>query len=112
MGAAHKMDIILPRLARRELSATGFLALALISVAARGATGSDSSSPQAGTTQDSVGLEEIVVTARLRNESLMTVPDTVTVFSQADIDQFQLTRIDDFFLRTSNVKLIQEQDMA
>jgi iron complex outermembrane receptor protein len=61
---------------------------------------------------DTIGLEEIVVTARLRAENIMTVPDTVKAFSSTEITERQLTQLSDFLALTPNAKIIVEQDMA
>lgn len=55
---------------------------------------------------------EILVTARLRSESLAEVPDTITAFSAATIENRQLTRLSDFLTLTPNAKIIQENDSA
>jgi len=58
------------------------------------------------------GLEEIVVTARRREENVMRVPDTISVLSSAEIDNLRLTEIGDFLALTPNVKMLEEQDAA
>src|SRR5262249_20779448 len=70
---------------------------------------------RADTTADSPeenALQEVVVTARLRSESLMKVPDTIKVFSPAEIADRQLVQLDDFIHLTPNAKIIREQDIA
>src|ERR1700692_4125767 len=59
---------------------------------------------------DTIGLEEIVVTARLRAENIMTVPDTVKAFSSTEITERQLSQLSDFLALTPNAKIIVEQD--
>jgi iron complex outermembrane receptor protein len=51
---------------------------------------SDQPAASAGT-----GLEEIVVTARRREERVQTVPLAVTVFNQAAIEQYQIAQVHD-----------------
>ena len=63
-------------------------------------------------TRDSEELTEIVVTARLRAESLMRVPESVIAFSADEITNRQLTQISDYFALTSNARIIREQDIA
>lgn len=58
----------------------------------------------------SVGIGEIVVTARKRAENLQNVPDSITAFSAEAIDQLRLQRIDDFLALTSNVRITNDQD--
>ncbi len=48
-------------------------------------------------------LEEVVVTARKRAESLLEVPVTVTAFSEAEIGRAGIERPSDFLLLTPNV---------
>src|SRR5262249_6999846 len=70
---------------------------------------------RADTTADSPeenALQEVVVTARLRSESLMKVPDTIKVFSPAEIADRQLVQLDDFIHLPPNAKIIREQDIA
>jgi iron complex outermembrane recepter protein len=61
---------------------------------------------------NSGGLQEVVVTARKREENVMRVPDTISVFSSKDIDNLRLNEISDFLALTPNVKIIEEQDSA
>ena len=49
---------------------------------------------QAGATQD-LALEEIVVSARKRQESLQEIPIAVDVFGQAELQQYAITRVED-----------------
>jgi iron complex outermembrane receptor protein len=50
--------------------------------------------PAAATDQRSGGLEEIVVTARKREESLQIAPVSVSATSGATLEQAQITRLD------------------
>jgi iron complex outermembrane receptor protein len=50
---------------------------------------------QTATAQRSVGIEEIVVTARKREESLLDIPLTVTAFSAAEIEASAMNSIRD-----------------
>lgn len=58
------------------------------------------------------GVEEVVVTARLRSENLMQVPDSITAFSADQIATRQLFQLTDFLALTPNAKMIREQDTA
>ena len=53
-------------------------------------------------------LEEVVVTARRRVESLQDVPISVTAFSAESIKQNNIQGVDDFFARTPNVSYVTE----
>jgi iron complex outermembrane recepter protein len=61
---------------------------------------------------DSEELSEVVVTARLRSENLMRVPDSIVAFSADDIANRQLTQISDYFAQTPNARITREQDIA
>lgn len=51
-------------------------------------------------------LEEIVVTARARSESLQDVPATITAFSQDQIEKMGVQRAEDFVYMTPGVTLV------
>lgn len=50
-----------------------------------------------------VTLEEVVVTARKRTESLQDVPVSITAFTAADLQRINAESIDDILLRTPNL---------
>ncbi|MPT48407.1 MAG: TonB-dependent receptor [Sphingobium sp.] len=52
----------------------------------------------------------IIVTARGREEAAIAVPDSITVFTQADIAARKLTSLDDFIDATPGIFLINDQD--
>jgi iron complex outermembrane receptor protein len=51
-------------------------------------------------------LEEIVVTARARSESLQDVPATITAFSESQIENMGVQRAEDFIYMTPGVTLV------
>ncbi len=51
-------------------------------------------------------LEEIVVTARARSESLQDVPATITAFSEGQIENMGVQRAEDFIYMTPGVTLV------
>lgn len=55
---------------------------------------------------------DIIVTARLRSESLNTVPDSITAFSATTIAERGLTDISDYLALMPNTKIVQEQDLG
>src|SRR5262252_8645594 len=57
-------------------------------------------------------LEEVVVTARKRDESLHDVPVTVNAFSSAEIEAAGIERPQDFVALTPNVTLVQTQNQG
>ncbi len=53
-------------------------------------------------------IEEVVVTARKREESLMNIPDAITVFSDAVIETANISSIRDFADLTPNLTIIDQ----
>ncbi|HEY8508257.1 MAG TPA: TonB-dependent receptor, partial [Steroidobacteraceae bacterium] len=58
------------------------------------------------------GLEEIVVTARKRDESLFDVPVAVNAFSREEIESAGIVRPQDFIALTPNMTMIQTQNQG
>jgi len=63
-------------------------------------------------TASSDALEEIVVTARKRDESLHDVPVAVNAFSAAEIQSAGIERPQDFIALTPNVTMVQTQNQG
>jgi len=61
---------------------------------------------------ESMGLEEIVVTARKRDESLQDVPVAISAFSAAEIESAGITRPQDFIALTPNMQMVQTQNQG
>lgn len=59
---------------------------------------------------ESTGIEEIIVTARGRSENLLRVPDSVSVFSRADLEKHQVINFEDVAMYTPGVFVINDQD--
>jgi iron complex outermembrane receptor protein len=57
-------------------------------------------------------LEEVVVTARKRDESLHDVPVAVSAFSAAEIEAAGITRPQDFIALTPNMTMVQTQNQG
>jgi iron complex outermembrane receptor protein len=70
--------------------------------------------PQAAPAQSGAtpGLEEIVVTARRRDESLHNVPVSVNAFSSAEIEAAGIERPQDFIALTPNMTMVQTQNQG
>jgi len=68
--------------------------------------------PQPAPAQTGEGLEEIVVTARRRDESLHNVPVAVNAFSAAEIEAAGIQRPQDFIALTPNMTLVQTQNQG
>jgi iron complex outermembrane receptor protein len=59
-----------------------------------------------------LGLEEIIVTARKRDEALQNVPVSITAFNAAEIASAGITRPQDFVALTPNMQLVQTQNQG
>src|SRR5882762_7587450 len=55
-------------------------------------------------------LEEIVVTARKREETIQSIPETVTALSRETIDEAHITRPDDIGILVSNLNIVTRSD--
>ncbi len=73
------------------------LALLLLAPAAPALLYSESAAAQ---------LEEVVVTARAREESLQDVPASITAFTENDIENMGVQRAEDFIYQTPGVTLV------
>ncbi|MEH6590966.1 MAG: TonB-dependent receptor [Halioglobus sp.] len=62
--------------------------------------------PQFASAQDRLVLEEVVVTARKRQESLQQVPIAVTAFTETQIQRAGIQRPGDFIALTPNVTMV------
>jgi len=74
------------------LSATASLGLLASVGTAPSAKAQNGDQSQAGPS----GIEEVVVTARRREEKIQTVPEAITAFSQKDLETRHITQIEDF----------------
>jgi iron complex outermembrane recepter protein len=82
-------------------------------VVAGGAAFAPLVTPQVGAqTQSADQLEEIVVTARKRNEALLDVPVAVNAFSEEDIESAGIVRPQDFIALTPNMTMVQTQNQG
>jgi iron complex outermembrane receptor protein len=61
---------------------------------------------------EALGLEEIVVTARKRDESLQEVPVAISAFSAEEIESAGITRPQDFIALTPNMQMVQTQNQG
>lgn len=68
--------------------------------------------PDPAVAQGEVTLEEVVVTARKRDESLHDVPVAVNAFSAAEIEAAGITRPQDFIALTPNMTMVQTQNQG
>ena len=57
-------------------------------------------------------LEEVIVTARQREESLQDVPVTVTAFTQTDIERQGIERAEDFIALTPGVSMVDSAEVG
>ena len=57
-------------------------------------------------------LEEVVVTARARTESLQDVPATVTAFTEGQIENMGIARAEDFVYMTPGVTFVNSVEVG
>jgi iron complex outermembrane receptor protein len=88
-----------------KASIAGLIGLIMGAVAAVPASSADSSAGNDGT-----ALEEIVVTARKRDESFRDVPMTVSVFTEQTIQAAGIQKPADFMARVPNMTLVETQN--
>lgn len=100
---ATRISIVSPA----RLLAASSLALMAASLIPATARAADADAADATTAQTGV---DIVVTARGRTESLLKVPDTITVFNRDDMPALRLETIDDVIAVTPGVFIINDQD--
>src|SRR5687768_583138 len=81
----------------------------MVSAAAAGLTGGVPAMAQSQTVNQ---LEEIVVTARKRDEALLDVPVSISAFSQEDIESAGIVRPQDFIALTPNMTMVQTQNQG
>lgn len=67
---------------------------------------------KAAIAQESLVLEEVIVTARKREENLQEVPDSITAFTEVQIDEHRMEVIDDAINYTPNAYIVNDQDAA
>ena len=92
LGGAHD--------SRPPLSALRFAVTAVLSMAlAQGASGAPSDG-------GSGVLEEVVVTARKREESLQSVPLSIDVFTKKDLQNLAITQFDDYAEKVPSISFI------
>lgn len=97
---------------RATMTSAGSLAFRLsvtIGLGYLGAVAAHAAELPAGT-DASDGSGEIIVTARGRAEAEIAVPDTVAVFTKADIAARKLTTLDDYIAATPGIFMINDQD--
>ena len=57
-------------------------------------------------------IEEIVVTSRFRSEKLLSVPDSITAFTAADIERHRIERINRVASLTPNLRFSDDQEIG
>jgi outer membrane receptor protein involved in Fe transport len=82
------------------------LALVLLPVALVSAA-SAQDTPPAQPTATAGGVEEIVVTARQKEESLLDVPVTVAAFSEGDLDRYNVQTLTEASKMVPNFQIVQ-----
>ena len=90
-----------PQWARSRLAGALGTAFVLSSTAATAAAVADT---------DADSLEEVVVTARMREEKVIEVPISTTVLSSAQIVDARMNNVADFVARSPNVSIVEAQN--
>jgi iron complex outermembrane receptor protein len=113
MSNAHRGDVQMPT---RDPSngptfRSGSRTFARVTPAIAAAVTASLIPPAFSQSQDG-GLEEIVVTARKRDESLFDVPVAVNAFSRDEIESAGIVRPQDFIALTPNMTMIQTQNQG
>ena len=62
--------------------------------------------------QDTIAIEEIVVTSRYRAEKLSDVPDSITPFTVAEIERYRIERINRVASLTPNLRFSDDQEVG
>jgi len=57
-------------------------------------------------------IEEIIVTSRYRAEKLSAIPDSITAFTQADIERHRIERINGIAALTPNLRFSDDQEVG
>src|SRR6185437_15826763 len=76
-----------------------------------GAAAATDSSPAAEPAQ-AVDLEEVIVTAARREESVLKVPISITAFSAKDLESNHITDVESYFAKSPNVYITGSPDRA
>jgi iron complex outermembrane recepter protein len=97
-----RLSSLRPHGARFRLAGAVAMALTLSSAAAMAA----------GADTDASGLEEIVVTARMRAEKVIEVPISTTVLSSTEIADARMNNVADFVARSPNVSIVEAQNIG
>ncbi len=95
----------------RLLSRTSVLAV-LVAAAAAPALAQDQDSAQTSSEASTLSFDEIVVTARRREESLRDVPGTVSAITSATIQDAGIERVEDFIGLTAGVTLVDAAEVG
>ena len=64
------------------------------------------------TTDDALAIEEIVVSARYRDENLSDIPDSITAFTAADIERHRIERVNRVAALTPNLRFSDDQEVG
>src|SRR5690348_7827477 len=81
--------------ARLLRSAVSAALLGLLSGSIGSASSASAQSADQQTSITATGLEEVVVTARRREEKIQTVPLAITAFSQKDLEVHRIAQVED-----------------
>ena len=88
------------RICRRAFPATCAILLATLQL------------PTPSMANDGLVIEEIIVSARYRDENLRDVPDSITAFSSADIEAARIERVNRIAALTPNLRFSDDQEVG
>lgn len=61
---------------------------------------------------DAAAIEEIVVTARYREENISDIPDSITAFTPADVERYRIERVNRVAALTPNLRFSDDQEVG
>lgn len=110
MSRSHKNLSNVSRLPLLLLSTGGVVAAAAMLGGSTPAFAQDATTPGEPASADR--LEDVIVVARKRDESVMDVPVAISVFSQAAIEAGNLDEVDEFVALTPNAKITADSETS
>ncbi|MGC2033010.1 MAG: TonB-dependent receptor, partial [Steroidobacteraceae bacterium] len=87
-----------------------FLSIVMVAVSMPGPSPASAAAP--AESADSAQLEEVIVTARKRDERLIDIPESITVISADDLLKKGIQTVEDVGRQTPNLQLSMRQDLT
>jgi iron complex outermembrane recepter protein len=95
---------------RRGCAAFGSLIAAAVMMASSTAHAQAVTTSESAASSDQSGLTEIIVTARKREESMQSIPESIDAFGSQEISDAHITKIDDLGNLVSNLNITTRAD--